>query len=86
MRNTQTIKRKKINVQKLIDDLFSCLTIYIFIIVKFWVFMFHESFRLKSQILFFQTFIFFALLEIIVKHINMKIDIERNKKFKHEKT
>jgi hypothetical protein len=74
------LKKKKRDVQKLIDDLLSILSNYIFMFISYREFMFVEElqFKFQSSILLFHMFFSSFLPQIMSKHINFKTSLERN--------
>jgi hypothetical protein len=73
------LNEKKRDVQRIIDDLFSCSFNYIFDFVFYRDLMSHERLQLKTQTSFtlFQLFFSFILLEIMTNNTNIKIDLKR---------
>jgi hypothetical protein len=73
------LQEKKRDVQKLIDDLPAISSNYIFVSVSQRDAISHERLQLKQQTPFslFSLFICSNLLEIMIKHINIKIDLKR---------
>jgi hypothetical protein len=82
------LKSKKRDVQKLINDLLSISSKYIFISISFRKFTSHEKLLLKSQIslILFQLFFCSFVLQIMINHINMKIHLKRVEIFMHVKS
>jgi hypothetical protein len=81
-------KKKKFDVQKIIDDLSFCSSQYSFIRVFFCKFQLSDDFRSKQQIFFFifSLFIFYILFRIIAKHINIKTDLKRSEKIDKQRS
>lgn len=79
------LKRKKHDVQKLIDDLLSLSSNYNLIIISYRDSVLVEEFQNKSQISFalFSLFFCSSFLEIMIKHINIKTSIKRIKAHDH---
>ncbi len=73
------LKRKKRNVEKLIAELSSLSFNYIFISMSSRNFVSHEKFQIQSQTSFslFTLFFCFIFLEIMIKHINIKIQLKK---------
>jgi hypothetical protein len=73
------LHEKKRDVQRIIDDLFSCSSNYIFIFVFYRDFISHERLQLKTQTSFklFQLFFSFTFLEILTNNTHIKIDLKR---------
>jgi hypothetical protein len=73
------LREKKRDVQKLIDDLSAISSNYTLISMTQRDAISHERLRLKSQTSFslFSLFICFSLLEIMIKNINIKVNLKR---------
>jgi hypothetical protein len=82
------LKSKKRDVQKLINDLFSISSNYIFISISFRKLTSHEKILLKSQfsLILFQLFFCFFVLQIMINHINIKTHLKRIEVFMHVKS
>jgi hypothetical protein len=77
------LKGKKHDVDKLINDLLSLFSNYIFMSISTRNLMSHESLRRKSQssFLLFQLFFCSFLLQIMIEHINIKTHLKKTEAF-----
>jgi hypothetical protein len=75
------LQEKKCDVQKLIDDLFAILSNYTLVSMSQRDAISHEKLQVKQQTFFslFSLLICSNLFEIMIKHINIKIDLKKVK-------
>ncbi len=81
------VKKKKSDVQKIIDDLSFCSVKYSFIHVSFRNLKFSDMLQSQEQtsLSIFQFFIFSNLLQIMTNHINLKTSLERIEETEHQR-